>query len=577
MSDDIDITMSTKDQQTLKALQNLDRALEKIADRMGNVEKQSKQATETSAAGFSHLTGHIAKAAGEFLSLQTILEGVKKHFEDLEERRREVLKTTTDYAGELKKTVLSAGGFLKTEEVDAMVKGLADKARADPQKTAAALKSAFEVGAVRDKKQAESAAETARAVLELHKDEDAETIGNMTAMATRIRRTGGPGTSPEAAVGQLERISREAGFSGPEVLAKKAIPALKRGVESGMTMGESGALMATLATSMEDATGKTSVGAFDELVSALRHHFPGQDPAVLIRRMEEGDTALYKQLHSDALIGGKKVPAASFSDKNELAIESLLKGKDAQGKPTEEALRFQRLTGTLGDLGEGQKFYRGVIADLRTSPEIRTRETAEEGEAFAKRLQLQRKGEADRAAMATELDRDMAAGGYGWFHRTFTSREFALRAGAGEDPKQAAASILRRLADGIDSTNLYGSGGGAPRRARRVSEDDARTAAEFRKRAEQIEEGRTPVPNNAVGNERRRMGTGEPGSQHQTSTRDDRLTSRLIALQEEQNRLLRQIVADNREPQKVVDVTPGSRRPQVPTVPSSQSSLSRTG
>jgi len=307
--------MSAKDQKTISALQSVAKALGLIADKMTEVERKGHDAGEHSATAFQHMAEHVAKAATGFLTLETLIEGVTKALEDMEQQREKTTKEVLDYAVELKKTNLALGNILKANELDELVKKTAKEANAPVNQTNAALDAAFRAARPRNKQEAEEVAKGTVPVLALHKNDDPGTVGVIAGEAARLRRIGGPGATAEGAVGMLEMIGAEAGFSGPEALAKRGIPAMKQGVSSGMTVGESGALLATLGQALEDPTGKKAAGAMSELVGQLHKHFPGQDPGDLISRMENGDKQLLGQFKHDQFVKGKKIPAPSSATK----------------------------------------------------------------------------------------------------------------------------------------------------------------------------------------------------------------------------------------------------------------------
>jgi hypothetical protein len=575
MSDNVEVTMSATDKSVLTSLTSVERALERLNSRMSTLESSSKKAAHESGSAFDGLKDKIGEASHEvtglvagMFTLEKAAEAVKKTLEDVAKRREKALGAQTDYATEARRFAEATAGYMTGEESDKFAKATARRAHADRTKTAAALRHAVVAGGVHDKQGAAETGKVVEQVLELYKGESAEDIGAIAAGAARLQSRLGKGAPAGAGLGMLLKIRREAGLTSVDAMSKQLVPAILEGEKAGMAPGQSGAVFAALAQGIGDPTGKLTKGAFSKLTEELESHFPGQNPADLIAKMQGGNTKLYQRfMHEDFVKGadgvGHQVPGAHFDDKSKSAVMAFLTGKNAAGKPTDDIQRFQRIQAGLTDANAGQKFVDDVKANFRGIPAVRVAEAKEGGEAGAKELQLGATRDARIAQVAEVIESQLSAAGFWWGRRATIEAEFQRRVTlGGEDPSKVGQDVFRSLAKELDNPppmfkNWPGQGKSPP-----IYAPEPEKAQLFRDQADLMQENdeaENPTP--AISAEKNRQSTGEPvtqfggtlprppgtGGEGGTLRSADPVMRRMAAA-------LDQLVAQGRGPTEVVDV-----------------------
>jgi hypothetical protein len=533
MSDEeVKIVYAAKDQAVLQALQNTEKALARIADRMSDVERKSRDASHAGEEGFKGMAESLKEVAiealkivGAFTAIEKILELIKQFFEDIHEQQEKAKQSAIDYGKELKKTVQAAGGFMKGPDVDKKVRDTAQNAHVDPNKAAAALNAAWTAAGVRDAKDPKAAADDASKIaekeLKLHGDEPAEDIGQITGAAARIKKAAPKGTTDEEVVGTLELAEQQSGLQGEGALAKHFVPRLLDADKKGLKIGQFSALYAGLARQLGDQTGKLTDTAIVELLAEIKKHFPDANAGDTFEKMMAGGAegnALTFKLYNKTVGKGGVVEGAKFSDKTEEAVTALIGDAQGNGRDAQAAADYQRRKAALNDWHAGGKFFRDQLANLGQVGPVRALEREEASDAAAKGSLIARQHDGDIAAFQEDLEKNLAASGADYISRTASAWRFGMRVKVGgESPSTVAEEILERRAEQLEMTRKAGLKEIPP------SETDLELAKNLRglvqrfreqdHEAEEAREGRERDHDSesaAADAERERQGTGQP-------------------------------------------------------------------
>lgn len=491
----IKIEMLAKDQAAVKALQSVERAVDKIAQRLGDVERKSKSAGDSTRNVFSDATRQAMQFAGAVTGIGSVLGAVvaaanqlRREYENIKQRQAEAAGTQLGFADQLKEAVINAAGLYSSDELEKQARAIGVSTGAGATKAAGAFAGALSALGPTNKEQASEAMRAAQAALKLAPQLETDELTQLAGAAIDITKNvkDKKSATPEAAMGFLLNVGSLARTTNVHELVRNVAPGVANVAEH-MPMQSAGALVAAITQGSRDFTGRFSRTASIRLAEQIHERFPQGNVEDIIAQAQGDPKFRHKLLNTGGRFPGGKFSGMSFEATTTGAVTRLLTGG------TYEANKFAEGKQAIGGFERGKQQYDYFVGQFDKSTTLLTSKLdhilksniaeIQLGDTKGARTGLARKGLEDalRAAGVSVTEQDFARFG------------FELNGGINQRaPVTRVADALRQKAEGLvnpPAEVAVSAGVGAPGiilPGRQVTDDDRRNSEALKNLADQL-------------------------------------------------------------------------------------------
>lgn len=378
------IEMTAESEGVIRALQKVDRAFDKVADKLQRIEKETKKGNK---ANNDLLNGAVKGATAFASSLGLVTSGIgaitaiagqfRREYDNLLSRQKGAADENLSFEASLSQAVRNAKGIFSAEEVRSKSIEMARLTGVSPARAAATIGSAVTSTGVTNQQEANLAVQAAQDSLTFAPELDASGVEAISGVSASLAKRFN--VKPSAAIGFVQRVGGQANIRELNPLVENLAPVIANLTDFGFTPNESGALASSITQGTSDVTGEMSGTAainmaksLSDMVKALPKRFPGlsvdgsaivdqQGQAAAGRALQvlTDDPKLRELFFAGGKMDGVTLPAASIGKgKAEPTIAGIMTPGHVSNR------QFIGSKEAIGGFAEGQATFDELIADI---------------------------------------------------------------------------------------------------------------------------------------------------------------------------------------------------------------------
>lgn len=379
------IEMTAESEAVVRALQKVDRAFDKVADKLQRIEKETKKGNK---ANNDLLNGAVKGATAFASSLGLVTSGIgaitaiagqlRREYDNLISRQKGAADENLSFEASLSQAVRNASGIFSAEQVRTKSIEMARATGVTPARAASTIGSAITSTGVTNQQEADLAIQAAQDSLKFAPDLDAAGVEAISGISASLAKRFN--VKPSAAIGFIQRVGGQANIRDTAPLIENLAPVIANMTQFGFSPTEAGALASTITQGTGDVTGEMSgtagvnlANSLSNIVKAVPKRFGGMsvnEAGAIVD--QQGQAAAGRALQ--ILMNDPKMKEVFFEggrlDGATLPAAALGKGKaipTIRGILTAGSVENRQFVGSqqaIGGFAEGQTTFDELIADI---------------------------------------------------------------------------------------------------------------------------------------------------------------------------------------------------------------------
>lgn len=455
MADNVEISMSSKDQQVVKTLQSIERAVDKVGQRLGEVEKKSKSAGDATKNSF----GDAAKEVGKFVTAVTgigsVIGGVlvavnqlKREYQDMKDRQKSAGDKQVEFGDTLREAVRSSGTGAATipgPEMEKITRGIGERTGIGGTKANQVVAGVLSAKGPNTKAEALAVMPFAESAAAFAPELPVKGIQGLGVSAVDIAR--GTNATPEQAIGFIQGVAGLAHVTSLDDIVENVGPGLANLSMRGVPRDIAGSLVTAITKFSADPTGRISKTGGLQLISQLQDRYGRlADMAGVIEKIRSDPKERERFFDTGGMFPKGKFAKASFEAGTESAIYQILTGGSEAAR--EELAGRATLRGSSGNVfTEGLRSYDVLRTQLNSTPNLIAGNLRRTLGASAEELRLIDEKGGQSGILRESLNDLLSAGGINLTKREIEGFGFDINTQLGTTSAiQQAANVSRRIA-----------------------------------------------------------------------------------------------------------------------------------